>query len=268
MKLAVNTVTLRSQSPQEVVNLLTKAHFDAVEWAGDAHVPPGKIEVAKTVKAMSDKAGIKITSYGAYYQCDKGGPEPKGPFSFNLGAQAALDSARALAVSDIRVWAGRKASANAHDDYRAEVSASLAAFCDQAKALGLRVHLEFHRNTLTDTVKSTLSLLDAVSRDNLFSYWQPRHGNSVEENIADINALGDRLSNVHVFHWVPIPGEGFAMDRRPLAEGKDRWATYFSALEKLPGERYAMLEFVSGDTLEQFYEDARVLHELQATQYR
>ncbi len=264
MKLAVNTVTLRSSTPQEVVSILNDAGFDAVEWAGDAHVPPSDLEIAKSVKEISDAAGIAITSYGAYYQCDKGGPAEKGPFVFNLGAKAALDSAQALGVSDIRVWAGRQASAIASEDYRSEVAACMAEFCDQAKEFGMKVHLEFHRNTLTDTAASTLALLKAVSRDNLFSYWQPRHGIGVEENVADIEALGDKLSNVHVFNWQLKEPGGFAVDRFPLSAGKDRWEAYFEALEKLPGERYAMMEFVKDDELSQFQEDAKVLQELNA----
>lgn len=264
MKLALNTVTLRSKTPQEVVSILKDAGFDAVEWAGDAHVPPGDLEIAKSVKSICDTAGVTITSYGAYYQCDKGGSAEKGPFVFDLGAQAALDSAQTLGVSDIRVWAGRQASELASDNYRAEVAECMAQFCDQAKALGMRVHLEFHRNTITDTTASTLALFDAVARDNLYSYWQPRHGSDVDENVADIEALGERLSNVHVFHWLLKEPGGFACDRRPLQEGVDRWKSYFAALEKLPGERYAMMEFVKDDTLEQFYEDAKVLQQLNA----
>ncbi|MDQ8183598.1 TIM barrel protein [Pelagicoccus sp. SDUM812005] len=257
MKIAINTVTLREFSREEVVSILTDNKVGAVEWAGDVHVPPGDLEAAAAAKELCEQAGIVCTSYGSYYQCDEQG-QGGGPFRFNLGGDVALDTAAALGVDAIRVWAGRLASDKASAEYRKEVAGCLAAFCDQAAALGMSVHLEFHRNTLTDTVASTLDLLGAVSRDNLFSYWQPRHGIGVEENVADIHALGERLSNVHVFHWL-LQEDGSSVERRPLVEGRERWDVYFSAIQAYPRDRYAMIEFVRGDTLPQLEEDLGVL---------
>ncbi len=258
MKLALTSVTLRSYSAEEVVSILADNNIDAVEWAGDVHVPPGDLETASSVQSLCDKAGITCTSFGSYYQCDEGGPG-KGPFQFDLGAEIALETATALGVPAIRVWAGRQGSASATTEYRDEVVRCLAAFCDRAEALGMSVHLEFHRNTLTDTAESALALIEAVARKNLYSYWQPRHGVDVTSNLNDIEVLADHLSHVHVFHWLLQEGDTFAVERRPLTEGKERWESYFTALEKLPGERYAMIEFVKEDELKQLAEDVDVL---------
>lgn len=257
MKIAVNTVTLREHSVEDVVSILTDNKIKAVEWAGDVHVPPGDLEAAEKAKSLCEEAGIVCTSYGSYYQCDEKG-QGGGPFRFNLGAEIALDTAAALGVDAIRVWAGRLGSAQATEGYRSEVAKCLSEFCDRADALGMTVHLEFHRNTLTDTVDSTLALIEAVSKKNLFSYWQPRHGIGIEENVSDIEALGARLFHVHVFHWL-LNDEGSPPDRRPLREGRERWEAYFEALRKLPRDRYVMIEFVKGDTLAQLKEDLGVL---------
>ncbi|MBD5780018.1 sugar phosphate isomerase/epimerase [Pelagicoccus sp. NFK12] len=257
MKIAINTVTLREHSLEKVVSILSDNKVKAVEWAGDAHVPPGNLETAERAKSLCEQAGIECTSYGSYYQCDEQG-QGDGPFRFNLGATVALDTAVALGVDAIRVWAGRKASADADEAYREEVARCLAAFCDQADSLGMTVHLEFHRNTLTDTVESALALMDTVAKGNLYSYWQPRHGIGIEENVADIEALGDRLSHVHVFHWL-LKEDGKTVERRPLKEGRERWERYFAALRKRPQSRYAMMEFVMGDALDQLQEDLSVL---------
>ncbi len=263
MKLAVNTVTLRAYSPKEVVSILLDNKIDAVEWAGDAHVPTGDLETAASVKALCEEAGVTCTSYGSYYQCAEGGPG-NGPFENDLGPAAALDTAKALGVSAIRVWAGRLGvgSVSATAEYRKEVERCLADFCDQAASIDMTVHLEFHRNSLTDTAKSAVALIEAVGKENLFSYWQPRHGVDVAGNLADIAVLENRISNIHVFHWLLKGGDGFAVDRRPMSEGKDRWEAYFSALEKLPGEHYAMMEFVRDDSLPQLVEDLSVLRSI------
>lgn len=259
MKAAVNTVTLRAHSAEEIVAILRKHQIAAVEWAGDVHVPPGDTQTAESVKALGEVNGITATSYGSYYQCDEGG-QGKGPFAHDLGPEVALETAQALGVQALRVWGGRHGSEGASAAYRDEVTHCLRALCDQASLKEMTIHLEFHRNTLTDTAESALALMEAVGRDNLYSYWQPRHGVSVAENLADIATLGERLSNVHVFHWV-LQTDG-KIDRRPLGEGRDRWEAYLGAIQPLPGERYAMIEFVKDNTLEQFSEDVAVLHSL------
>ena len=257
MKAAVNTVTLRSHSPREIVSILKEVGIEAVEWAGDVHVPPGDTGKAEEVKALCDTNQITVVSYGSYYQCDLGG-QGKGPFQHDHGPEAALQTARALGVKALRVWAGRSGSETASAAYRDEVADCLRNFCDQADAEGMTVHLEFHRNTLTDTAASTVALMEAVAKRNLFSYWQPRHGVSVSNNIADIKLLGSRLSHVHVFHWI-LQAEG-TIERRPLKEGTERWRDYFQAIRQVPyDDRCAMIEFVKDDTLTQFNEDVAVL---------
>ena len=62
--------------------------------------------------------------------------------------------------------------------------------------------------------------------------------------------MAPRVSHVHVFHWGAT-----SEDRRELAEGAGVWARYLAAAAAAPvlggGGRFALLEFVRGDTLEQ-----------------
>ncbi|MBK1875338.1 sugar phosphate isomerase/epimerase family protein [Pelagicoccus mobilis] len=257
MKAAVNSVTLRSSAPEEVVETLLAHGISAVEWVGNEHVPPGDLKRARSVRELCESSGLICASYGSYYPCDEeaGG---SGQFSWNRGADPVLETARTLGVSSIRVWAGRQASALASIEYRDEVRRCLSSFCDKAADFGMTVHLEFHRNTLADTADSTVELIEELGRRNLYSYWQPRHGVDLAGNLEDISILGDRISNVHVFHWL-LQEDGFSVDRRPLSEGRERWAAYIQKLRTLAGDRYAMLEFVLGDCLEQFSEDTSVL---------
>ena len=62
------------------------------------------------------------------------------------------------------------------------------------------------------------------------------------------------LSYLHVYYWDET-------GRRPLREGISHWRDYFSLLDK-EKKYYALLEFVKGDSIEQFLEDAEVLREL------
>jgi hypothetical protein len=47
-----------------------------------------------------------------------------------------------------------------------------------------------------------------------------------------------------------------------LQDGVSEWQKYFSELRKAPGDRYASLEFVRADDIQQFKQDAAVLERL------
>jgi len=55
-----------------------------------------------------------------------------------------------------------------------------------------------------------------------------------------------------VFHWV----EG---KKLPLESGLDEWKEYMRITGKAPGDRYAMLEFVRDNSVDQFFDDAATL---------
>ena len=97
---------------------------------------------------------------------------------------------------------------------------------------------------------------------NLFTYWQPPYWlppRPPAEDAAEVVGLGDRLLHVHVYEWAS------SQDRRPLADGADRWRAVLKALRTItaPGRRrtpcVAMLEFVAGDDPRNLLRDAATL---------
>lgn len=247
------SITFRALPPREIVKLIAECQLRSVEWGGDVHVPHGDVVRAKEVKQLSDDAGVAISAYGSYYRV--AGAAGKTP-SFD----AVLDCAMALGAPIIRVWAGNVSSIKADEAHRATVAADLRHIATLAGKHGVRIGLEYHDGTLTDTPESTGVLLAAVPESNVFTYWQPRHGLSVEQNLAEIALLRPRLANVHVFHWWPTPAT-----RLPLADGRNRWCEYLPALAPTPTTtepRHVSLEFVKGDDPQQLRDDAKSLLEL------
>jgi 3-dehydroshikimate dehydratase len=248
------SVTFRQEKPKAIVDLVRQAGLDAIEWGGDIHVPHGDELIAHTVRQRTVNAGIRIPSYGSYYRV--GHPDS---VSFTAVAQTAT----ALGASVIRVWAGTRGSAEADDGYWRQViddSIRIAAEADQS---GLTVAYEFHGDTLTDTYASTLRLLRTVDHHAIKTYWQPPTL-PVEENLEGLEALLPWLANVHVISWQPAPGaaaeaEMHKTERAPLAVMAEPWHRYFELLGQAEHDHYALLEFVSGDTPEQFLEDAALL---------
>lgn len=245
------SITFRQLRPAEIVRLVAQANLRSIEWGGDVHVPHGEVATAEQVRRMTADAGLVVSAYGSYYRL-AGRPEQTPPF------EAVLDCALALGARAIRVWAGTLASDKADGAHREAVAADLARIARLAGQHGVTVDLEYHGGTLTDTPESTAALLAAVPLANVRSYWQPRHGLSVEQHLVEIALLRPRLANVHVFHWWPDPGS-----RWPLEDGRDRWARYLSAVDPTDGNaRHASLEFVRGDDPQQFRADAATLRNL------
>ena len=229
------SITFRKLTPREVVDAAAAARLAGIEWGGDIHVPHGDTRRAAEVRRMTADAGLSVAAYGSYYRA--GVSEQEG-----LAFASVLDTAVALGAPTLRIWAGRKASADTDAAGRARVADDCTRIAGLAAAAGLRVASEFHGGTLTDDDASTAAFLAAVPHPNFSTYWQPRNGVLPEDNLEGLRRVLPRLAHLHVFHWWPDPGT-----RRPLAEGTDRWCRYLELAASVPGDRFAMLEFVAGD---------------------
>jgi hypothetical protein len=110
---------------------------------------------------------------------------------------------------------------------------------------------------LTDTNETCLRLLHEINHPFMKSYWQPSPEMQPDERLEGLKSILPWLTNLHVFHWVN--GK-----RLPLAEGIHEWIPYMETARNAQGNRYAMLEFVCDNTVEQFLEDAAELIKLLA----
>jgi hypothetical protein len=246
----LTSVTFRQLGHEAIIELAAKAGLDGIEWAGDVHAPPGDAKLAKEVRERTEEAGLRVASYGSYYRCVEsiGGDD---------GFEHVLEVAVALGAPLIRVWPGRRGSVEANLEYRRLVGENLKRVGDTAARARITIGLEFHSNTLTDTVESALELVQTVSRENVKLYWQP----SRDVRLESLNAVAPWLANLHVFHWESAAPK---IVRKPLLDGYTFWKSCIDFADQLPGDRYALLEFVRGDDPDQFLEDAATLKRLLA----
>lgn len=238
------SVTFRALPPEEIVKLVAKAGLEGIEWGGDVHVPPGDTAIAEHVRAITVDAGLQVAAYGSYFRAGEDDAKVR---------HAVLHTALLLQAPTIRIWAGRRGSANADASYRQKVVADSRALADEAAAEGITVSFEFHPNTLTDTLDSTLTLLDEVNSNNIYTYWQPPGDIDFPSRLAGLEAVFPRLSNVHVMHHVP--GKG----RLPLADASDDWLNYLRPVAKSANKHWAMIEFVPDNSPDIFQDEARTL---------
>jgi len=243
------SVTFRKLAALDVLRLAREARLEGIEWGGDVHVPPGDVALAQEIAAATTKAGLAVSSYGSYYRV---GDDEPGSF------EAVLETALALSAPMIRVWAGRRGSAQADADYRRRVSEDSARIAALAGRAGLQVAFEFHGQTLTDTPASARDLLESASAAGLGCYWQPAIECSLEQNLHSLRTVLPWLANLHVYHWDP---QG---RRLPLSEGQAQWRQYFELARQDRQPRWVLLEFVAGDDPAHLVREARSLIELLA----
>ena len=240
------SITFRKLSAERIIELTTSANLASIEWGGDVHVPHGDIKQAQKVAQMTTDAGLSVSAYGAYYRL----AEPDSP-----DIEAVFDTAEALGTEHVRVWAGRRASENADAEYRQAVIDDAKRIVDLAEKRNLTISLEYHNNTLTDTLASTQNLLESVNHPRLKTYWQPPHTYDMDLKLTGLKTLRPQITNVHVFHWKP---EDHA--RYPLSDGTDDWKQYIDILRTSPNDHVLSLEFVLNDDENQFLTDAKTLH--------
>ncbi|MCT1776468.1 sugar phosphate isomerase/epimerase [Brachybacterium sp. p3-SID957] len=242
------SVTFRALDSAALVEVSAQAGLECIEWSGDAHVRPSDLDEAHSVRALTQRAGLDVASYGSYLRFD-GTDED--------GANAAvIETALAMGAPRVRVWAGSRDSADVDAEERALIVDRIRAFVDRAAATGLEVGLEFHGRTLTDEVSSTERLLTEVDREALRTYWQPHQGMEQAQAVLALRRVLPRVSTIHVFSWWPMA------ERLPLGERADLWREVFTMLAAEGTDRDALLEFVPGDDPRVLARETATLREL------
>lgn len=151
------SATFKTESPDFVLAALKKADLHAVEWSENWHIPAGDAALARDLRERTLAQGAEIAAYGSYYRLGQNS-DPAKDFL------PTLQSAAALGAPLIRIWGGGTASAELDADTRRELAVEARIVSDMAASEGIKVALEWHKNTVTDTNESGLSFLDEAAR--------------------------------------------------------------------------------------------------------
>lgn len=247
MKIGLLSVTFRQLSVVDIIRLVSEAGLQAIEWGSDVHVPVGNFKTGAEVGRMTRAEGIEVASYGSYYSL--GNSTRSEEFS-NV-----LETAIQLQAPSIRVWAGNRGSDVINHEWRYKVVEDAKRIADLAQKQDIKIDFEYHKDTLTDCTESAIRLLQEIDRPNVRCNWQTSDPGSYEESTSTLLAICPYLANVHVFH--SINGT-----RHDLSDGKNDWMRYISNIRQTGKSHYLMLEFVKGDTPDQFKKDAKILSEM------
>ncbi|MDD7202461.1 MAG: TIM barrel protein [Sphaerochaetaceae bacterium] len=238
LRAGIVSATFKTRPIDEVVSIARSAGLSGIEWSENHHLEKGNIAMARETRLRCLDAGLEIASYGSYYRLGQ-----------HMDFRPSVESAAALGAPYIRIWAGKKPSSQVGPDEWDHMVREAKDAARLAQDNGMVVALEWHRNTLTDRNESGLALLEAVASPAFKTFWQPSPEMTVAQRCLGLEMIGPYLANLHVYYWDE-------RGRRPLSEGKEDWRQYIS---KVQGDHWALLEFVKGDTVEQFEVDARTL---------
>lgn len=247
LKTGLASMTFRNKTPDEVIEITKRAGLSAIEWASDAHVPPGDTQTAKGIGKKTRESGLEVSSYGAYFRLGNG--EDFAPY---------IESALALGTNNIRIWAGVHGSDEADKAKRTEMVLEAKRISALAANVHMNISLECHKWTLTDTLESHLRLLSEVDMPNFLTYWQTRADIAPTAQPDDLWAIMQtgRLTNIHV-HSYNENGE-----QTLLGQGNVDWKQCLDLVRADPALHYVLIETVLGRDDESFMHDAEVLRKL------
>lgn len=242
-QLGLVSVSFRKESVETVIRAAKAAGLSCIEWGSDIHAPCNDDVQLTKIAHLQKKYGISCCSYGTY---------------FRLGVTdlaelpAYIRAAKMLGTNILRLWAGKQSPWEFSDADKERLFADSKTAAKLAEQAGVKLCLECHMKTYTESAEAALELLQAVDSPAFEMYWQPNQTRTVEENLENAWQMKDYVNHVHVFQWK-------CKERFSLAEGVQEWKDY---LKTFSGDRALLLEFMPDDKLESLKEEATILRQI------
>lgn len=240
-KLGLCSVTFRKKSVAQVVQIAKKAGIGYIEWGGDIHVK--SIEDARIVKSICDNEGIKISSYGSYFNSAE---------YDEAQWKEICEIASVMGATSIRIWLGKKDSEETDDSEYVTLLDNTKKMCDIASEYSLLVCPECHDNTFNNNTDAFLRIKNDLQKDNFKTYFQSRYFR-MEYDLDRIDRTFDFIENVHLSY----------RDQKKEQMFRKKDSRYIDKLlDKLGSKGFdgiVMVEFVDFDSEDVFYKDIKKL---------
>lgn len=240
-KLGLCSVTFRKKSAAKVIEIAKKAGIGYIEWGGDIHVK--NTEEARLVKSVCDNEGIKISSYGSYFN------------SADYDEEKWCNICRItkkMNASSVRIWLGKKNSEETNNEEYCQLLKNTKRMCDIAASYGLLVCPECHDNTFNNNTDAILRFKKDLQKENFRTYFQSRYFR-MEYDLDRIDRTFDFTENVHISY------RDLKREQRFRKKDKNYLDTLLKKLNEKKFDGIVMVEFVSGDSEKAFYKDIEKL---------
>lgn len=234
------SVSFRDQSPQAILEAMSRAGLTLIEWGSDIHAPYHDLESLEQLVKLQDRYGIECSSYGTYFRL---GETPLSELADYIRA------AKLLGTDILRLWCGAKSGTEMSKEERDLLLAECRKAAAIAKENNVTLCMECHRNTLTQNPEDAVWLMESVNSPHFRMYWQPFQWQSTEQNIANAKQIAPYAERIHVFHWQHD-------QKLPLLGATEAWREYLKQFSRpLP----LLLEFMPNGTLEELADESAAL---------
>ena len=251
MEIGLTSVTFRKLDYETILDYCVKSGLSCIEWGSDVHVPEQDVSKVQQVKEASDRADIRICSYGSYYRlCEHENYQ-------DVFVQY-LKAAVLLKAPIIRLWAGKLGVDEASKEYYEQAVREAQGLCDMAAKHGITLAFEFHRGTLSDTAEHAIKLYKDIDRKNLGLYFQYDSQISIEENISALEKMLPYVTMVHVAYHVI----GYGQMSLEEGEGVRLWTRLVRILKKNHVKCELLFEFLKDSTLEGLMREADIMRHI------
>lgn len=240
-KLGLCSVTFRKKTAAQVVEIAKKAGVRYIEWGGDVHVK--NIDDARIVKSVCDSEGIKISSYGSYFNSSE--------FDKDTWEQI-CQIANTMDASSVRVWLGKRDSEVTDNIEYHTLLENTKKMCDIAADYGLVVCPECHDNTFNNNTDAILKFIDDLNKDNFKTYFQSRYFR-MEYDLDRIDRTYNYIKDVHVSY------RDLKKEQRFRKKDKHYITKLLEKLKEKSFNGIVMIEFVERDSESEFLKDVQRL---------
>lgn len=242
-RIGLVSVSFRQCTPKKILELAAASGLEAIEWGSDIHAPANDIKALSNIAEMQKEYKISCSSYGTYFRL---GATPLDELPQSINA------AKILGTDILRLWCGAKGSADYSEAEMYELLSVCKAAAKTAEKFNVKLCMECHNGTVTDTARSALELMERVNSPNFKMYWQPNQYRSLEENCDYAEKLSRYTEHLHIFNW---QGD----NRYPLRDGAAAWKKYLSYFGE---NKTLLLEFMPDDKPESLPTEAKALKEI------
>ena len=238
------SISFRRYPPEQIAVAARDAGLSLIEWGGDVHAPANDSAAIARVAALSEKYGVKCSSYGTYFTV---GVDPADDIAGHIAA------AKALGTRIVRIWGGRREYADMSGSEREAFADECLRLAETAEQKDVTLCFECHHGTVTASAEGAFWIMNAVGSEHFRMYWQPNQFRSHAQNVRAAEAIAPYTKVVHVFNWTK---DG----RFPLAEGAARWREY---LRFFAPDVPRLLEFMPDDDIASLAAEAKALREIE-----
>jgi hypothetical protein len=232
------------------MKLALDAGLEGVEWAAEAHLPPGDRAAAEALMMDTLLSRLSIISYAALYRITAG-------TEHGLGFDAILETASALQSPILRLFVGSAPLAHTDPASRGLLVEEIRRLGDRAAERGITICLSFGRGTFLETYEGARDLLSLLDHPFVRLAWEPLPGTKTEEATAAAQGFVGTTSLLLARKADRLGRSG------PLAEDSEAWSQRldaFRAGETAPKmNRFVLLGRIGEENEERLKEDASFL---------